>query len=178
MVSFGILYEITAQGLAWRIENAFGVSTSKEEAQTMIDRFLDTYPALKDWYLEKRRKANAGDDCTRTLSGHLRFLDIEYRFGRWRSQYQLRLNTPIQGSAGDGFKYAAALLWERRRHCPGKPKVVNLVHDEVVVEIDANNAEEGKGWLERCMLDGMAEVLGPDASVSVEISVAANWREK
>ncbi len=46
MVSFRILYGITPNGLAWRIANAFGVHTSKEEAQSMIDRFLDTYPAL------------------------------------------------------------------------------------------------------------------------------------
>ena len=88
----------------------------------------------------------------------------------WRSQCQLRLNTPIQGSPGNGFKYAAATLWERRRDCPGKPKVV--------VEIDAEDVEAGKGWLERCMLYGMAEVLGPDAPVSVEVSVASNWGEK
>jgi DNA polymerase I len=144
----------------------------------MIDRFLDTYPALKRWYLEERRKANAGDDRTRTLSGRLRLLDIGHRFGKWRSQYQQRLNTPIQGSAGDGFKYAAALLWERRRGCPGNPKVVNLVHDEIVAEVDAGDAEAAKGWLERCMLDGMAEVLGPDAPVSVEISVSDDWSEK
>src|SRR5215207_1930964 len=149
----------------------------KEEAQGMIDSFLATYPALKQWYLEERRKANAGDDRTRTLSGRLRLLDIEHRFRGWRSQYQLRLNTPIQGSAGDGFKYAAALLWERRRNCPGNPKVVNLVHDEVVVEIDAEKVEVGKGWVERCMLDGMAEVLGPDTPVSLEISVSDNWGE-
>jgi DNA polymerase-1 len=178
MISFGILYGITPQGLASRIGNAFGVSTSKEEAQGMIDRFLDTYPALKRWYLEERRKANAGDDRTHTLSGRLRLLDIEHRFGGWRSQYQLRLNTPIQGSAGDGFKYAVALLWERRRDCPGDPKVVNLVHDEVVIEIDADKAEAAKGWWERCMLDGMADVLGSDAPVSVEISMSDDWSGK
>jgi len=178
MVSFGILYGISAQGLAWHIGSTFGVSTSREEAQAMIDRFLETYPALKQWYLEERRKANAGDDHTRTLSGRLRLLDIEHRFGGWRSQYQLRLNTPIQGSAGDGFKYAAALLWERRGDCPGDPKVVNLVHDEVVVEIDADKAEAGKRWLERCMLDGMAEVLGPDTPVLVEISLSDDWGGK
>jgi DNA polymerase I-like protein with 3'-5' exonuclease and polymerase domains len=153
-------------------------TTGKEEAQSMIDRFLDTYPDVKRWYLGERRRANAGDDRTRTLSGRLRLLDIEHRFGGWRSQYQLRLNTPIQGSAGDGFKYAAALLWERRRDCPGNPKVVNLVHDEVVVEIDADKAGVGKGWLERCMLEGMAEVLGPDAPILVEISVSDDWSEK
>jgi len=178
MVSFGILYGITANGLARRTTDAFGIQTSKEEAQSMIDRFLDTYSALKVWYLVERRKANAGDDRTRTLSGRLRLLDIEHRFGGWRSQYQLRLNTPIQGSAGDGFKYAAALLWERRKDCTGNPKVVNLVHDEVVVEIDENAVETGKKWLEGAMLEGMAEVLGPDAPVSVEISVADSWGEK
>ena len=55
---------------------------------------------------------------------------------------------------------------------------MNLVHDEVVVEIDADQAEAGKGWLERCMLDGMAEVLGPDAPVLVEISVSDDWSKK
>jgi hypothetical protein len=47
-----------------------------------------------------------------------------------------------------------------------------------VVEIDAEDVEAGKGWLERCMLDGMAEVLGPNAPVSVEVSVSDNWAEK
>ena len=70
------------------------------------------------------------------------------------------------------------MFGERRKDCPGNPKVVNLVHDEVVVEIDADKAEAGKGWLERCMLDGMSEVLGPDAPVSVEISVSDNWSKK
>ena len=44
--------------------------------------------------------------------------------------------------------------------------------------IDADKAEVGKWWLERCMLDGMAEVPGPDAPVSVEISVSDDWSEK
>jgi DNA polymerase I-like protein with 3'-5' exonuclease and polymerase domains len=104
-------------------------------------------------------------------------LDLEYRFGQWRVKPQLRLNTPIQGSAGDGFKYAVALLREKRRECSGDPKVVNLVHDEIVVEIDENYAALGRAWLERCMVDGMAEVAGPDVPASVEISVADRWEK-
>ncbi len=45
-------------------------------------------------------------------------------------------------------------------------------------EHDDEEVEAGKGWVERCMLDGMAEVLGPDAPVWVEISVYCNWGEK
>ena len=178
MVSFGILYGITAQGLAWRITNAFGVPTTKEIAQGMIDRFLETYPTLKGWYLAERRKADSGDDRTCTLAGRLRLLNVERRFGAWQSQYQLRLNTPIQGSAGDGFKHAAALLWERSHDCPGSPKVVNLVHDEVVVEVDAEHVEAGRSWLRFAMIDGMREVLGLDTPVSVDVTVADNWGEK
>jgi DNA polymerase I len=85
------------------------------------------------------------------------------------------LNTPIQGSAGDALKYAVAFTWERRLECPGDPRVVNLVHDEVVLEIDEEHAEAGKAWLERCMIDGMAEVAGAGVPAAVDVSIADRW---
>jgi len=177
LVAFSILYGSTAKGLAEGMTNKVGVPTSKAEAQTLMRNFFSAYPRLKRWYVEENVKAKAGNDRTRTLTGRLRLLDIEYRFGRWCVKPQLRLNTPIQGSAGDGLKYAAAFAWERRRECPGDPKLVNLVHDEIVVEIDEEHVEAGKVWLERCMIDGMAEAAGPAVPASVEISVADRWEK-
>jgi DNA polymerase I-like protein with 3'-5' exonuclease and polymerase domains len=139
--------------------------------------YFEAYPKLKRWYVEEHVKAKAGNDRTRTLTGRLRLLDLEYRFGRWCIKPQLRLNTPIQGSAGDGLKYAVIFTWERRRECPGNPKVVNLIHDEIVIEIDEEHAETGRAWLERCMIDGMVEVAGPDVPASVEIIVADSWKD-
>jgi DNA polymerase I len=177
-VAFGILYGSAAKGLAQNMTEKFGRRTSEDEARSLMDRFFETYPGLKKWYLMERSKAKYGQDRTRTLTGRLRLLDQEYRFGGWRTKPQLRLNTPIQGSAGDGFKHALALTWERRRECPGDPKVVNLVHDEIVVELDEEHAEAGKAWLERCMIDGMAKVVGSDVPVSVEIAVGDDWSDK
>jgi DNA polymerase I-like protein with 3'-5' exonuclease and polymerase domains len=177
LVSFSLLYGSTAKGLAEVMSNKVGVPTSKEKAQTLVSHFFEAYPKLKKWYLKELAKAKASKDRTRTLSGRLRLLDKEYRFGQWRVKPQLRLNTPIQGSAGDGFKYAGALLWERRRECSGAPKVVNLVHDEIVVEIDEEHVGAGKVWLEQCMIEGMAEVAGPAVPASVEISVADRWEK-
>jgi DNA polymerase I len=117
LVSFSLLYGSTAKGLAEGMTNKVGVPTSKEEAQTLLGHFFEAYPKLKKWYQRELAKAKAGEDRTRTLTGRLRLLDIEYRFGQWRVKPQLRLNTPIQGSAGDGFKCAVAMLWERRREC-------------------------------------------------------------
>jgi DNA polymerase I len=175
LVAFSILYGSSPKGLAEGMTSKVGVPTSKEEAQALMRNFFETYPRLKRWYVEEQAKAKAGNDRTRTLTGRLRLLDIEYRFGRWCVKPQVRLNTPIQGSAGDGLKYAVIFTWERRQECPGDPKVVNLVHDEIVVEIDEEHAEAGRVWLEQCMIGGMAEVAGPDVPASVEIVVADAW---
>ena len=177
-VSFAILYGSTAKGLAEGMTGKFGEDTSEEGAQALIDLFFDTYPKLASWYRKERARARAGEDRTRTLTGRLRLLDVKYCFGKWRPSPQVRLNTPIQGSAGDGFKHALALTWERRGECLGFPMVVNLVHDEIVVEIDEAHAEAGKAWLEQCMLDGMAFVVGDGGLASVEIAIGDNWGEK
>jgi DNA polymerase-1 len=177
LVSFSILYGSGAKGLAEDMTNKVGVPTTKEEVQVLMSNFFQAYPRLKRWYVKEHAKAKAGDERSRTLSGRLRLLDKEYRRGKWRVKPQLRLNTPIQGSAGDGFKYAVALLWERRRECSGDPKAVNLVHDEIVVEIDEEHVEAGKIWLERCMIDGMAEVAGPAVPVAAEICVNDRWEK-
>lgn len=178
LVAFAILYGSTARGLAKSLTEKYGVPCSVWRAQELIDVFFGLYPNLSRWHRDETAKANAGDDLTRTLSGRLRLLDVEFYRGCWRAKPSVRLNTPIQGSAGDGAKHALALTWERRRECPGDPKVVNLVHDEIVVEIDQGRAEAGKAWLESCMVDGMREVVGHDVPVSVEMIVADNWAGK
>ncbi len=175
LVAFAILYGSTARGLAKSLTEKYGVPCSVWRAQELIDVFFGLYPNLASWHEDEVAKANAGDDLTRTLYGRLRLLDVELQRGRWRAKPSVRLNTPIQGSAGDGAKHALALTWERRRECPGDPKAVNLVHDEIVMEINEGHAEAGEEWLEGCMVDGMREVVGRAVPVSVEMIVADNW---
>jgi DNA polymerase-1 len=69
-----------------------------------------------------------------------------------------RLNTPVQGTAADGLKLELALLWERREECSGAVPVL-VCHDEVVVECDAEQAEDVKAWLKKAMIEGMDIVL-------------------
>ena len=53
----------------------------------------------------------------------------------------------MQGTGVDGLKLALALLQERRDECPGAVPIL-AVHDETVVECDADDVEEVKAWLE------------------------------
>ncbi|HYH69232.1 MAG TPA: DNA polymerase, partial [Urbifossiella sp.] len=101
---------------------------------------------------------------TRTLAGRRR-LGV--------TRYTEKLNTPIQGSSADGLKRALALLWERRGQCPGAFPVL-VVHDEIVVECDADREEEAAVWLRVAMVDGMAPLVSP-VPVEVEVSAGPTW---
>jgi DNA polymerase-1 len=89
-----------------------------------------------------------------------------------------RLNAPVQGTGADGLKLAVALLWERRDECSGAVPVLDC-HDEVVVECDAEQAENTRAWLERAMIEGMDDVLnGTDeveVPIAVESRIANSW---
>ena len=72
-----------------------------------------------------------------------------------------------------------ALLWKRRDECPGTVPIL-VCHDEIVVECDAEQAEEGKEWLAQAMKDGMnaaANVAEPPIPIEVEVSVTKMWSE-
>jgi hypothetical protein len=51
-------------------------------------------------------------------------------------------------------------------------------HDELVIECDADKAEEGKEWLVQAMKDGMdavVNVLEPYILIEMEASVSKSW---
>jgi DNA polymerase-1 len=84
-----------------------------------------------------------------------------------------KLNTPVQGTGADGLKAALGLLWERRGQCPGAFPVM-AVHDEVVVECAAGQAETTSAWLKGAMVDAMTPLIEP-VPVEVEARVGRTW---
>jgi DNA polymerase I len=101
---------------------------------------------------------------TRTLAGRRR-LGV--------GKFTEKLNTPVQGSGADGLKLALGLLWERRAACPSASPVL-VVHDEIVVECDEEDAERAREWMVEAMRDGMAAVL-KQVPVEAEAMVARDW---
>jgi DNA polymerase-1 len=89
------------------------------------------------------------------------------------TRFTEKLNSPVQGTGADGLKLALALLWERRNEVPGAVPVL-AVHDEIVVECDADQAETVAAWLRRTMIDAMAPLIEP-VPVEVEVRMARTW---
>jgi DNA polymerase I len=133
--------------------------------------FFETYRSLKRWHDDERCGWLRGHAETRTLAGRRR-MSVQ--------KLTDRLNAPVQGTAANGLKLALALLWERRGECPGATPVL-VCHDEVVVECNAEQAEDAKAWLEIVMSEGMDTVMNDAGEVhlpvEVERRIARSWGE-
>jgi|SRR5215217_3482299 len=90
-----------------------------------------------------------------------------------------RLNAPVQGTAADILKLALARLWEARKEHPQAVPILS-VHDEIVIECDAEAAQETVRWLGDTLCSAVEDVLGrPELAGHdlVETSVVHSWGE-
>jgi DNA polymerase-1 len=162
-INFGLIYGLGADALRRKVKADAGIDLSAAEAERYRRAFFQTYPAIRAWH--RRIKAERAAEV-RTLAGRRCAVAADGFYGQ-------KANYVIQGTAGDGFKAALGLLWERRHEVPGAVPVA-VVHDEVLLECDAGQAEAASVWLRRALVDGMAPLLDP-VPVEVEVQVARTW---
>jgi len=159
-LNFGLLYGMGAPRLRVYAATNYGVQLSEQDAATFRERFFHTYPGLRRW----QRRQREGSVETRTLAGRRR-LGVE--------QFTQKLNLPIQGTGADILKLALARLWEDRATQPSTLPVL-CVHDEIVLECDADHAEGVAAWLKRHMEAAGAALLS-DVPVVADVSIAGDW---
>jgi DNA polymerase-1 len=165
-LNFGVVYGIGAQRFALMT----GVSVS--EAENVLRRYFGTYRQL-DSYLKDAANRAVTDRSARTASGRL----VRFRFDE-NDRQQISMtqrngkNTPIQGTSADILKRALKLMKEELGG--SSAKIVNIIHDEIVVETDAAEAEEIAVRVERVMCAAGEEYL-KTVPVKVETEIADEW---
>ncbi|MBX6772473.1 MAG: bifunctional 3'-5' exonuclease/DNA polymerase [Chloroflexi bacterium] len=159
-LNFGLVYGMGAETLRQHAATGYGVTLTPDEAARFRSAFFRAYPGLRAWH----RRQSEGAITTTTLAGRKRF-NV--------SRYTEKLNTPVQGTGADGLKAALALLWETRDRCPSAVPVL-VVHDEIVIECDAADAETARAWLVECMRRGMSSFLRK-VPIEVEVMITRDW---
>jgi DNA polymerase-1 len=81
-------------------------------------------------------------------------------------------NTPIQGTSADILKRALRLM--RDELANSDAQIVNIIHDEIVVETTADDAQEIAQKVERVMCAAGEEYLNT-VPVKVETEIADEW---
>ncbi|MBO0798431.1 MAG: hypothetical protein J2P31_06375, partial [Blastocatellia bacterium] len=168
-LNYGLVYGMGAEGLAGRIE------TGVKEAEELIDRYFDAYAGVASWLAEAAERA-VRLGSSRTASGRIWVFKLDpadrQQYGALR---RVGKNAPIQGTASDIFKRAMTLLDEALLQRDAK--IVNSIHDELVVECEEAVAEEIKEVVMRKMIEGAKEFL-PRVAVTVDAVISDAWLKK
>lgn len=168
MVNFGIIYGISAFGLAQRLKITRG------EAAELINTYFKLYPAVRKYMDDAIAKARDTGYAV-TLTGRRRFLrDINSRNATARMAAERdAINTPVQGTAADLIKIAMVRVSRALKESGLKAKMVLQIHDELLFDVPWDEVDKVKEIALREMTGAM------DVGVPLEVSVGVgtNWLE-
>ena len=167
-MNFGLIYGISAKGLSAYAKSSYGVDLSVDQAQVLRSKFFRYFSAFERWHEKvKRILKDKGEIKGHTLIGR------PYR----AETFTDAVNYPIQGTGADMLKLAVLMLGVELKKRGLSGKVVNLVHDEIVVECPSEEAHETKEALEKAMKSAGSMVL-KEVPVEVEANVSERWEKE
>ncbi len=168
-VNFGIIYGISAFGLAQRL------GIPRTEASNLIKQYNEQYPRIL-LYLKEQVIYAREHGFVQTLLGRRRYLrDINSANQTQRGFAERNaINAPIQGSAADMIKLAMIAVHTEMKKRNMKSKMILQVHDELVFDAFIPELLE----LETMVKEKMCSALpGLKIPIEVETGHGANWLE-
>ena len=147
-INFGLIYGMGAQKLAQELK----ISTT--QAKDFIARYFERLQGLKEFYEGVEASARKHGFVT-TLGGRRRLLpDINSASGQAAALARRQaINTVIQGSAADIIKLAMLAVARDGRLRELDARLLLQVHDELLLEVPADAAEEAGALVARLMQD-------------------------
>lgn len=167
-VNFGIVYGISDFGLAKNL------GISRKDAKMYIDMYLERYADIHR-YMNESIEMGKKKGYVSTLLGRRRDLpEINSSNYNVRSfGERVAMNMPIQGTAADIIKLAMVKVDEALKKGGYKAKLVLQVHDELIVDAPAEEADKVKELLVDCM----ENVMKLAVPLKVEAEIGNSWYE-
>jgi DNA polymerase-1 len=165
-VNFGIIYGISDYGLSQNL------GITRKEAAKFIDRYLESYPSVKE-YMEEIVKEAKQKGYVSTLLHRRRYIpEITSRNYNVRSfAERTAMNTPIQGSAADIIKKAMIDMAERLKSEGLKARLLLQVHDELIFEAPEEEIE----LLKQIVPEVMENAIELKVPLKVDYAYGPTW---
>lgn len=165
-LNFGVVYGIGAS----RFASMTGLTQA--QAEDTMRRYFSTYRSLDGWLREAARVA-VKERIARTGSGRMyRFRFDESDRAAVAGAQRHGKNFPIQGTSADILKRALFLLHEQIRNTSAQ--LVNIVHDEIIVECDSGESAEIARILESVMLEAGRKYVKA-VPIKVDAIISDEW---
>jgi len=164
--NFGILYGISAFGLAQRL------NIPRDEAKMLIDGYYSTFPQVRD-YIDRCISQAREQGYVTTLYGRRRMLpDINSRNAVVRGFNERNaINAPIQGTAADVIKLAMVRIYRRFQDEGIQSRMILQVHDELNFDVLPSELER----VQRIVIEEMEGVYKGNVRLTASHGTASNW---
>lgn len=164
--NFGILYGISAFGLAQRLNIPRG------EAKQLIDDYFTNFSMVKN-YMDSQLVLARQRGYVETIMGRKRYLsDINSANTSVRAFAERNaINAPIQGSAADIIKVAMININKKFAEKGIQSKMILQVHDELNFDVLKTELEEVKIIVKH----EMENAVKLSVPLDVEMDAAENW---
>ncbi len=174
VINFGILYGMGVNALRQNL----GTDVSREESAQYLDDYFKNFAGIARYIAQTKADA-ARQGYTETLYGRRRYFPgFKSPLPNLRAQAErMAVNAPIQGTQADIIKRAmieADALIEKKGW-RDKVKLLMQVHDELVYEIDEQEAESIGSELRKTMEDVVDPALISGVPIIAEMSIGDNW---
>ena len=166
MINYGIVYGLSAYGMADRLD------IPQSEADEFIQRYLAGFPAVGR-FIEETIVQGTEHGYVSTLFGRRRQVP-ELRARRWELRKQgerFAVNMVIQGTAADIMKVAMVRCDQALREAGLRSKLVLQIHDELLFEGPAEEAER----VEAIAVREMAAAYELDPPLAVDAGIGSDW---
>ena len=164
--NFGILYGISAFGLAQRL----GIPRS--DAKNIIDNYFETFPTIKRYMHDSVENARDNGYVSTKMGRKRRLPDINSKNPVVRGYAERNaINAPIQGSAADIIKVAMVDIYREFNERKLKSNMIMQVHDELNFDVVPEELPIVQEIVTRCM-EGAYK---GDVVLTASSGVATNW---
>ncbi len=168
-INFGIIYGISAFGLARRVENL-----DLHAAKDLIANYRTRFSGIDAFLTTCIDQATQWGYVTTVLGRRRPIPQIRSANGNIRSLGErLAINTVVQGSAADLIKLAMVNLHRRIKREQLPLKLLLQIHDELVLEAPADEAVQ----LSKMICQEMQEAMALRVPLVVDVGIGANWLE-
>ncbi|MHB8118761.1 MAG: DNA polymerase [Methanothrix sp.] len=188
IMNFLLIYGGSAKTLQWKVLSDYGRFMSLDEAEEAKTRFFETYEGVRVWQERQLQEMSYTVQhyfhnciqgyfflpltCTTTALGRKR---IWPRFGTGikASKFQM-YNTPCQGTGADLIKLVMCEVYDKISS--EEARIIGSIHDEILLEVPEERAEEYARMLKEIMERIGSELLHP-VPVKVEVKILSSLGE-
>ncbi len=167
-VNFGIVYGISDFGLGEQL------GISRKIAKKYIEDYLTEYKGI-DNFMKKVTETAKETGYVETMFNRRRYIPELKSNNYMVRQFGARaaMNTPVQGTAADIMKIAMINVFNQLNNRKLKSKIVLQVHDEMMIEVPIEEADEVKNIIQNEMQNAVKLKI----PLIAEVSEAGNWYE-